>query len=190
MLLFYGTLCKGDHVADQGERFHVKFSSSGVSSLKVAGDVTDLNFIKTGSSLGDVVIKYRTDSGKWAEYSTSEPSDKRAVGPSGRSSPIHTVSYSIGAGKRTDLRLVETFELKRDELVWQLHFSNLSNEPLEIGDIALPEVVNTRGSTYATRLNMHRMIAGHGSFIYWVRADGRGNRLVMTPYGRYEFGVF
>jgi len=190
VLFCYGSLCQGDPVADQGERFHVKFSSSGVSSLIVADDATDLELIKTGSSLGDVVVKYRTDSGKWTEYATSESSEKRAVGPSGSSSPRHTASYSIGAGERPDLRLVETFELKRDELVWQMRFSNVSDGPLEIGDIALPAAINTRGSTYATRLNMHRMIAGHGSFVFWVRADGTGERLVMTPLAGTKLEYF
>jgi hypothetical protein len=70
---------------------------------------------------------------------------------------------------------------------------NKTSNVLDIGDIALPLAMNTDyiggdlmdeaavRLTYQNRLNIHRFISGHGSFIFWMRANGVGPYLLMVP---------
>lgn len=160
--------------------FNVCFDSAGITSLKLPGDITDLNYIAEGKTLGDVVVRYRLGGGKWKEVKPSEMADKRRAAVEGTKA-AHTVSYEIGSSEQPDMELTEHFILKGDELVWKMNFRNLTDVPLEIGDISIPKVFNTKEATYTKRLNTHRFISGHGSFVYWVRANGVGPCLVMTP---------
>ncbi len=171
----------GNCAVGQDSHFEVGIGPAGVTSLKFEGDDTELELIRDGASLGDLIINYRVDGGDWKEFVTALAAAKGKVESSHRSATSYTLSHLIGSKDRPDLKLLEEFEWDHDGLIWRIKITNISDTPIEIGDIALPEVINTRGSTYQTRLNMHRLIAGHGSFVYWVRADGSGDRLVMTP---------
>jgi hypothetical protein len=78
------------------------------------------------------------------------------------------------------------FELKKDTLVWKLSIRNKSDEPLEIGDLMVPLRFNTRYSgekqiKYTQGLVKHSFVSGHGSFAFWMRANGEGPFLAMIP---------
>jgi len=182
--------CKDSFLTEQASSFSVDFDSTGIASLKLAGDSTGLDFIKKDASVGDVVIRYRIGGGNWNEVITAEMSDKIKSAETQSNAKSRLVHYEIGNGEKPDMELSELFTVKRDSLIWKMDFCNLSDEPIDIGDIAMPKVFNTRGSTYDTRLNMHRMIAGHGSFVFWVRANGKGDRLVMVPLAGTKLEYF
>ncbi len=85
-----------------------------------------------------------------------------------------------------DLQARENFQLQDHALVWTISLKNASSRELEIGDLALPIQFNTqyvwdKTETYTKRLIPHTLIAGNGSFLFWMRTNTEGPYLVMTP---------
>jgi hypothetical protein len=85
-----------------------------------------------------------------------------------------------------DLQASESFRLEDNALVWTISLKNSSTHELEIGDLALPIQFNTqyvwdKTETYTKRLIPHTLIAGNGSFLFWMRTNTEGPYLVMTP---------
>lgn len=160
--------------------FDVGFSPGGIVSLKQLDDASDLNYIAKEKALGNIIVRYKVNDGEWKEAIITDIANQhtlKSVGTEG----THTVSYKIGGNEHTDMDLTERFIVDGNELVWKLNLHNKTDKLLKIGDIVLQKVFNTKEATYNKRLNMHRFISGHGSFIYWVRANGIGPCLVMTP---------
>jgi len=189
MSIFCVLMQGNDLSASDQAYFDIGFDSAGITSLKRPGDVTDLNYIIEGKTLGDVVVRYRIDGGEWKEVVTAEMADSH-MAVSVDTEGNHVVFYKIGSRIRPDVELTEHFMLKGNKLVWEMNFLNKTDMPLEIGDIVLPKVFNTKEATYTKRLNVHRFISGHGSFIYWVRADGVGPCLVMVPLAGTKLEYF
>ena len=85
-----------------------------------------------------------------------------------------------------DLNASESFQLQNNALIWTISLKNESARQLEIGDLALPIPFNTqyvwdKTETYTKRLIPHTLIAGNGSFLFWMRTNTEGPYLVMTP---------
>src|SRR5262245_25205443 len=83
----------------------------------------------------------------------------------------------------------ESFTLDGGVLSWTLKLANQSDQPLEIGDLALPLAMAEgtppgRGQIYTQKLIRHSFIAGNGSWVYWQRANAEGPFLVMVPQGQ------
>jgi hypothetical protein len=97
-----------------------------------------------------------------------------------------------GEGRRVapieDLLARETFRLQGHALRWTVSLKNSSPHELEIGDLGLLLPFNTqyvwdKTETYTKRLIPHTLIAGNGSFLFWMRTNTEGPYLVMTPAG-------
>src|SRR5436190_6203558 len=85
-----------------------------------------------------------------------------------------------------DLQASETFRLQNGALSWTISLKNPTAHEIEIGDLALPLPFNTqyvwdKTETYTKRLIPHTLIAGNGSFLFWMRTNTEGPYLVMTP---------
>jgi len=85
-----------------------------------------------------------------------------------------------------DLQATESFRLQDNALVWTISLRNMSVRELEVGDLALPIQFNTqyvwdKTETYTKRLIPHTLVAGNGSFLFWMRTNTEGPYLVMTP---------
>ena len=85
-----------------------------------------------------------------------------------------------------DLHASESFHIQDNALIWTISLKNESTRELEIGDLALPIQFNTqyvwdKTETYTKRLIPHTLIAGNGSFLFWMRTNTEGPYLVMTP---------
>lgn len=85
-----------------------------------------------------------------------------------------------------DLQASETFRLQNDALSWTISLKNSTAREMEIGDLGLPLPFNTqyvwdKTETYTKRLIPHTLIAGNGSFLFWMRTNTEGPYLVMTP---------
>jgi hypothetical protein len=85
-----------------------------------------------------------------------------------------------------DLQAIESFHLQDNALLWTISLKNSSARELEIGDLALPIQFNTqyvwdKTETYTKRLIPHTLVAGNGSFLFWMRTNTEGPYLVMTP---------
>ena len=101
----------------------------------------------------------------------------------------NSVKYSIAAGADKSLKCEESFKLDRGELTWTIGLANQGDQPLEIGDLALPLSMaegtpRGRGQIYTQKLIRHAFIAGNGSWTYWQRANAEGPFLVMVPQGK------
>ena len=101
--------------------------------------MTPTIYIRQGETLGEVVVRYRAGQGAWREAAALASGDIRTVESSGDAS--RTFSYA-GTGQLPrgirDFQLTEQFTLQEDGLVWTLRFRNDTDQPLELGDIALP----------------------------------------------------
>jgi hypothetical protein len=94
-----------------------------------------------------------------------------------------------------DLQARESFRLEGKNLLWTISLRNLSSQPLEVGDLALPLQFNTqyvwnRTETYTKRLIPHSFVGGNGSFLFWMRTNGVGPYLVLTPVAESGFEYF
>jgi len=190
-------LFSGFEGAAQGVRaddlFSVRFGGGGISSLKHRHDIYDTEYIAAGATLGDVLVRYRIGGGKWHEaWTPTMAEDGRRRTSEAISHPLqYLVSYDVSSryGWGEDLAVSEWFRTEGDGFVWTLHFRNLTDEPLEIGDIALPLPLNSRRTWDRTEAETksviaHRFISGHGSFIYWMRPSSVGPFLVMVPLAK------
>ena len=99
-----------------------------------------------------------------------------------------------GRAAAEDLSAVQTFTLNGDVLDWTLTLRNDRDQPIQVGDLAVPlnfaERTGARGDIYTKKLLRHAFVGGHGSFVYWQRANGEGPYLVMTPVGQTKFEYF
>ena len=129
-----------------------------LTSVRCAADTSRVEFLRAGQALGPVTLRVRTPGEPWREV--------------GRSTNGVEVSSS--------------FRPHGDALLWEIGVKNTGNEPLEVGDLALPLPMNTdyvwdHQETYAQRVFRHAYVAGHGSFLYWLPVKGTGSFLVMQP---------
>jgi hypothetical protein len=192
------TLFCGENLRVTTSEFSLQFdpSNKGITSLKRSNDVFDTEYIKKDHILGDMMIHYRINNSDWKKLILSEMQNNSKVELVSKTE--YKVVYSLGDG----LELTKHLILQEGNLVWTMQFKNNLKNSIEIADIALPLKLNTdyvAGSvmdedavrlTYENRLNRHRLIAGHGSFIYWMRANGVGPYLVMTPLENTKLEYF
>lgn len=164
-------------------------SRGGITSLKHSPADFDTEYIKRGTLLGNVAICYRRPQEAWSTVRLDD-SNRRFTLLSKTERQLQ-VRYRLPQ----DLEVTKTWTLAEANLTWQINLRNRGRRAVEIGDIALPLQMNTDyvggdlqdkdavSRTYQHRLNRHRLVAGHGSFACWMRANGVGPYLVMTPVG-------
>src|SRR5262249_10212981 len=88
-----------------------------------------------------------------------------------------------------------SFRLQDYALLWTISLKNMIGRELEIGDLALQLPFNTqyvwdKTETYTKRLIPHWLVAGNGSFLYWMRTNTDGPYLVMAPVGHAKLEYF
>lgn len=167
------------------DQFLMKFDKAGVTSLRHANDQYDTDYIASDRTLGHVRARYKMGENDWREFSTTDPKNKVEQLESDRA-----VIYNPQSWQRNeyyaDLELTERFHVEPDALIWTIFFRNPTHKPIVLGDIYLPLPFNTgprwdKTIMYTQRVTEHKFISGHGSFIYWLRPNGEGPYLVMTP---------
>lgn len=193
-------LIKGQSSAAQqrlsNDNFLVEFNATGITSLKRANDAFDTDYIRDGGVLGDVTVRYKMENGKWQEVLASRMADRR-VGNDISDKNEHRATFQDRYylyhadfnDHYADLELTLRYRLEGKTLYWTMRFSNLSGKPLEIGDIIIPLPFNTerRWDTtemFTRRVYAHTFVSGYGSFAFWMRPNGVGPYLVMTPLGQ------
>jgi len=178
--------------------FQVAFDGTGITSLKRAHDAFDTEYIRPGNVLGDIVIRYRMEGGKWQEATASRMADRRGTHPAGDPG---TMDYSVSYLDRyylyhadfndhyADLELILRYRVSENGLYWTIHLRNLSDKPLTVGDLLIPLPFNTqvrwtKSEMYTRRLIPHLFVSGHGSFAFWMRPNSVGPFLMMLPLQR------
>lgn len=164
------------------EKFHLEFSNKGITSLKRNGDPKEIEFVRSDKLLGNVVVKYRVADGpiRTLDLSGSDVQMNRS-----EKMPVVILQANDDSN---NLGLESRIMLSGSKMVWQMGFENMSDQPIEVLDIALPLDMNTRyekgvgtEEIFTRRLIKHPHIAGSGSFIFWLPVGGTGTHLVMIP---------
>lgn len=167
----------------QQSDFAIRFEDGAIASLKYAADTIDTEYVAPGARLGDVVLRYRSgDGGSWQGLATGAASSQRRI----RSSPgarEHgmTVRGAIPGAPEVDV----AFVVQDAALRWRVTVANASDRLVEIGDLALPLPINLNreqvGKDWvSTPVLRHGLVAGHGSFFFWMRSNSVGPYLTLT----------
>src|SRR5580658_9109897 len=145
--------------ADGSSPFLLEFDGPSLTSLRFAGDAFPTNYVASGQKLGHVEITWRRPNGQWQSYHSADEHGEV-------------------------LALTVSVKPQDSILRWSISLRNLSSEPIEVGDIALPLPMhfNFNGKEPPTASVLkHSFISGHGSFLFWMRSNSVGPYLVMTP---------
>ena len=176
--------------------FAVRFDRGAFTSLKRIADLHDTDYIQSGARFGDLQVRWRVPAGAWQTVATRELSAAGKVtlsAPAGATA--HQAAWSTeeaGAALGIETR----FTFQPDEiLAWTITLTNRGPVPMEIGDLAFQCPMNTkyewdRETTYHRRVVRHSLIAGHGSFLFWMRCDAQGPFLLMTPLPQTHLEYF
>ena len=168
-------------------RFDIEFTDQGITSLKRVNDQYDTNYIAANRALGTLITRYRLNSqADWREitsYVTSDTADPNTIR---YISTVEATDPNQPPIPTKEVQIVQQFTLNKESLNWTITLSNQTHQPLIIGDLGIPmcfaeRTPRNRGSIYTQKLLRHSTIAGHGSWIYWQRANAVGPYLVMTP---------
>lgn len=152
--------------------FQVQVLEGRVSSLQYVGDRAGTDYVAKGAALGEVRVSYRKGDGAWS----SPDAASRATDESGTGA-----HWRLGQ----DLGIHSWFESKGSRLLWRFRVSNVSSAPVEIGGLATPLPMRTRGGKdVKPTVFKHSFISGAGSFIFWMRPDSVGPYLTMVPLKR------
>jgi hypothetical protein len=174
-------------------QFRVAFDKAGITSLKYNGDRYDTDYIADDATLGHVRISYKMGDTEWRQFSTEDSKNKYQRLPDDRSrraleqlAVVYNPQQWIRNEYYADLEVTERFRAEADALYWTIFIRNPTHKPIELGDVFLPLPLNTnkrwdKEITYTKRVVQHQYISGHGSFLYWMRPNGEGPYLVMTP---------
>ena len=157
--------------------FAVRFDNGAIVSLKRVGDTFDTDYVQTGRRLGDVIVRYRQGSGDWQTVETATWAGERGA-TTGADGATHSVRYRIA--DLFDVTL--DFNVALDIVDWRITLANLTAQPIEIGDIALPLLMNSSFQQQPTTAVLkHSFISGDASFLFWMRRNSVGPYLTMTP---------
>ncbi len=179
-----GWITPASHVV--AGQFDVQFGAGTIESLRRTDDAIDTQYIAEGRRLGDVLLTYRFPGKEWQSASTASLTPVAAPGQIPRRGAQNSeVRYEIGGDNAARLlELAVRFAVEDAAILWTIEVKNLSDQPLEIGDLALPFPMTSplgrggRGSS--AKVLKHSLISGHGSFMFWARPSG-GPYLMLIP---------
>ena len=184
----------------------INVESGGICSLKFPDDPFETDFMMTEDTdyidvnklfqpLGSIHLRYCFGGGSWKTFNTAgNGNNPQVTSEKNKMSLVYSLPLKRDANKSA-FQIREIFYLKDNALIWDLQFHNTSGEVVEIGDLELPLHFNTAyvqdtRITYTRRLIKHAFISGNSSFIYWMRPNGVGPFLVMTPIGNTQLEYF
>ena len=160
--------------------FEVKFDAGALVSLKSARDPQHTEFVQAGKRLGDVLMRFRRTGGEWLTVQTADLAKPSASSANSDSTGC-TTRYFVTSGQATTLVARIEIKIQQQSLLWRLHLQNTSDQPLEVGDLALPLPMNSATRRSRPSVLKHSFISGHGSFLFWMRPDSQPPFLTLTP---------
>jgi hypothetical protein len=177
--------------------FTACFDRGAITSLKRIADAHDTDYIHAGARFADLQLRWRTNLGVWQAVTTRQLTEAGKISvraPEGAA--VHQAGWSAGDESAPGPRIETRFEFRNDNtLSWTITLHNPRSEPMEIGDLAFQCPMNTkyewdRDTTYHRRVIRHSLIAGHGSFLFWMRCDAQGPYLLLTPSPETQLEYF
>ena len=163
----------------KNEAFTLIPSRHGIGGLWKTNDVHPTNYVRRGRVFGDVVVRWSGKDGSRDSLRANESSETKFQQEG------NDLSVSgIRPGSKA-LRISEVFNTQGQKLIWTITLSNKGDQPLTIGDLALPMAYNSGGGENPTeifeqRVVKHHFISGNNSFLFWERPTGLGPYLVMV----------
>jgi hypothetical protein len=165
-------------------QFAVEFDAGAIVSLRRVRDAFDTDYVRPKGRLGDIAIRYRRPEGEWRTFETAGAGRERRS-TTGADGASHTATYTVSDGERQALQVRIGFMVEREAIRWTVALENLGDAPIEIGDLAVPLPMNTRfgqrGQSSTAAVLKHCLVAGDGSFFFWMRKNSVGPYLTMTP---------
>lgn len=171
-------------------QFQIKLDAGAIVSLRQTHDHNGTEFVAQGRRLGDAFIKYRQGKGDWQSVNTATLADAGTFSSS-TDGTEHNATYQITNGQSATLILQMRFNIQERAILWTLNLKNASDQPVEIGDLAVPLPVSRgggqRGGAGGQRggrspvILKHSFISGHGSFLFWMRSDSAAPFLTLIP---------
>jgi Family of unknown function (DUF5695) len=163
--------------------FAIKVNSGNITSLRYT-DSQPPEYVN-GGKLGTAIIDYqRSGSATWNTVQTATLNGVASVSyytNASTSGTQYTTHCVITNGLPGAFVYESVFTIQQDQIFWRLNLTNLTGQPMNIGDLALPLPMNTAFSSVTSSTMKHSFISGSGSFIFWMRPDSLGPRLLMTP---------
>lgn len=178
--------------------FLANAAPGGVSSLRPPTDTAGNNplgteFIAAGSELGNVMLKYRQLGGSTWRAADTSTSDGVALSwhkvQTSTDGARHTYHHEMTNGLAGKLTFETVVLIAGDHVGWTLRLENLSDQPISIGDLAIPLPMNTDYTGSDSSVFKHSFISGNNSWAFWMRPDSVGPHLLMTtdPGTKLEF---
>ena len=171
-----------------------------INELKITNDLYDTNYVLNPDNakaqaageehqwMGELMFqtKFEGDS-NWTESMTSVSQDgstSRTIELSGKQV---IVTYENAAETKgiKDFKLVETYELIEDQVVWSMTVTNTKDKAITFGDFGIPmpfnEYWSKRAIPYEESVVDHSFVGQDSSYIYATRPSGQGQFLLFTP---------
>jgi Family of unknown function (DUF5695) len=162
-------------------QFAARVSGGAIVSLQRQSDSYPTEYM--AGRLGDVTLRYSQAGGAWQTAQTSSLAGAGA-GTFGwnPASTKYQANYQITNGPSAAIALESDLDFSDPTAVaWTLSVTNLTAQPMVIGDLALPLPMNDTYSGITTTPMKHSYIEGYSSFLFWMRPNSVGPYLLMTP---------
>jgi hypothetical protein len=173
-------------------QFEVRFDAGAIVSLKPTQGSSDMEYVQAGRRLGDVVIRYRQQGGQWQSANTASIASAGTFSSTGDGKE-YKAAYQVQGSESMALVIETRFTVQEQAIVWNLTLQNDTDQPLEIGDLALPLPISRGGGGQrgggrqrgggSPVILKHSFVSGHGSFLFWMRSDSAGLYLTLVPTG-------
>ncbi|HEX5324636.1 MAG TPA: DUF5695 domain-containing protein [Capsulimonadaceae bacterium] len=167
-----------------GSPFVVRLDSGAIVSLKRAKDKFDTDYVRAGGRLGDVSLRYRHAGEEWQEAETSSLGISSIRRRSSDRATEYAVSRRVLEGTTPAVDITTRFVFDGQALLWSVSLKNLTAQPIEIGDLAIPLPMNgvfRRNQPATAAVLKHGLVSGHGSHIFWMRSNSVGPFLTFMP---------
>jgi len=165
---------------EQSSPFQIKYSDSGISSLRKVEDKYATDYIQSGHALGDINIRYRPEgAGQWKQISAAHR-DPDATGA--------TAAYSLNAVKPTLAGMAHVSASVAGPGVRVLTAAFDATRSAELG---APRFIWTakKGSTEWVEYDFDEPQAIHSAEVFWATDGGRRVRTKLPASWKVLFRV-
>jgi len=186
----------GKRVIMRSGTFDVRLKDGAMISLKRVGDLFDTEYIWPGKRFGDVFVSYRHTDGDWQRVSTRSLAERNLLTTKyshNGEKQVYTAGYFADDRPVPDIAIGVLFETDGDSLIYTVSVQNHGERELEIGDLAIPFPMNSSfewGTKPVESVIRHSFVSGDGSYMFWMRCNGAGPYLAMTPLGHSKFEYY
>lgn len=164
-------------IGGSDSRFVIGCDGGGITSLRYRGDGYDTDYVRAGAQLGRIEAVVRRGDGAWQTLDSGSGNTRR----NGERGIATTLEQD---GSRLETALAVEGNGRDEVLVWRITVANEGPGFLEVGDLLLPLPMHTRfegGRPQTEAVLKHSFVSGHGSHIFWMRANSAGPYLLLLP---------